>query len=186
MTTKTAAAARTLRPLIRLDPGWLFMVAGAAVVASTVLIPAQRSLDNAQWERDRAKAIENHRVERLERYAAYLDSLGRGDESVLLSLAATQLNMSPQDRIPLTIPNEAGLTSASVFPALEPTPLTLPPRPEKARSPSLLERLTIGDTSRLWLMALGLISMVWGLLPAASPAVRAIAMPQPATDSHAS
>ena len=162
----TTATARTLRPLVRLDPGWLFLIAGAAVVACTVLIPAQRSLDNARWERDRAMAIERHRVERLERYAAYLDALGRGDESVLLSLAATQLNMSPEDRVPLTLPDDPALTSASVFPALEPPPLDLPVRPEKARSPSLLERLTIGDTSRLWLMALGLISLVWGLLPA--------------------
>jgi hypothetical protein len=164
----TGTAARTLRPLIRLDPGWLFLIAGATVVACTVLIPAQRSLDNAQWERDRALAIENHRVERLERYAAYLDALGRGEESVLLSLAATQLNMSPEDRVPLTLPDEPALTSASVFPSLEPPPLNLPPRPEKARSPSLLERLTIGDTSRLWLMALGLICMVWGLLPSST------------------
>lgn len=165
----TGTAARSLRPLIRLDPGWLFLIAGAAVVACTVLIPAQRSLDNAQWERDRALAIENHRVLRLERYAAYLDALNRGDESVLLSLAATQLNMSPEDRVPLAMPDDPSMTSASVFPALEPAALQLPVRPEKARTPSLLERLTIGDTSRLWLMALGLICMVWGLLPTAGP-----------------
>jgi hypothetical protein len=185
-THMTGTAARTLRPLIRLDPGWLFLIAGAAVVACTVLIPAQRSLDNAGWERDRAKAIENHRVERLERYAAYLDALNRGDESVLLSLAATQLNMSPEDRVPLTQPDDPSLTSASVFPPLEPPPLDLPPRPEKAKTPSLLERLTIGDTSRLWLMALGLICMVWGLLPAASAVAGSAGMATPVEDEAAS
>lgn len=161
--------ARPLQPLIRLDPGWLFLIAGMLVVACTVLIPAQRSLDNARWERDRAAAIERHRVERLERYAAYLDALSRGDESVLLSLAATQLNKLPEDRIPLDMPPEVSLTSASVFPTLEPDPLELPPRPERARKPSLLESLTIGNTSRLWLMAAGLLCIVWGLLPASAP-----------------
>lgn len=158
--------ARPLQPLIRLDPGWLFLIAGMAVVACTVLLPAQRSLDNARWERDRAAAIERHRVERLERYAAYLDALNRSDESVLLSLAATQLNKLPEDRIPLDMPPEVSMTSASVFPTLEPDPLLLPPRPERARKPSLLESLTIGNTSRLWLLAAGLVCIVWGLLPA--------------------
>lgn len=172
--------ARPLQPLIRLDPGWLFLIAGMAVVACTVLLPAQRSLDNARWERDRAAAIERHRVERLERYAAYLDALNRSDESVLLSLAATQLNKLPEDRIPLDMPPEVSLTSASVFPTLEPDPLALPPRPERARKPSLLESLTIGNTSRLWLMAAGLVCIVWGLLPATTHRPRT---PDDAADS---
>src|SRR5688572_11522684 len=111
------------RPLIPLDAGWLFVIAGLGVLASTVLIPAIDDLEEARWQRDRAVAIERHRLERLERYGAYLDAVMRGEESVVLALAAEQLNRVPAGRQPLIPVTEPARRSASVFPSLEPPPL---------------------------------------------------------------
>ncbi len=159
------------RPLFRFDPGWLFLLSGLAIIAAVSLIPAQHDLQQALWQRDRALAIEGHRLQRLERYAAYLAALRDNDPSVLISLAATQLNVSPVDRIPLEPMGEIAKTSASVFPSLEPDPLQLPTKPPaeddaQRHKLSILERLSINDSSRLWLIAAGMLCTLLGLLPA--------------------
>lgn len=158
-------------PLFRFDPGWLFLLSGLAIIAAVSLIPAQHDLQQALWQRDRALAIEGHRLQRLERYAAYLAALRDNDQSVLISLAATQLNVSPVDRIPLEPMGEIARTSASVFPSLEPDPLKLPAKPPaeddaQRHKLSILERLSINDSSRLWLIAAGMLCTLLGLLPA--------------------
>jgi hypothetical protein len=155
-------------PLFRFDPGWLFLLSGIALVAATVLIPAQHDLDMAHWQRDRAVAIEKHRQERLLRYGSYLDALKRQDESVVLSLTAMQLNQSPIDRVPLTPLADPAMTSASVFPSLEPDALTLPPKPEITPESSRLMRWTTSDGTRLWLLAGGVLCILIGLLPAST------------------
>lgn len=158
-----------MRPLVRLDPGWLFLIAGIATLAATVLIPAAADLDEARWQRNKALAIERHRLDRLERYGQYLAAVQRGDEDVTLSLLATQLNLSPVARIPLTPVVDPGRTNASPFPALEPDPLTLPERSPLQEHPSILLRLTTSDHHRLWLIAGGVFCTLIGLLP---PVVR--------------
>lgn len=146
-----------------MNPGWLFVLAGLAVIAAVVLIPAQEDLESALWQRDRALAIERHRLERLERYASYLGALERGDEAVVLSLAANQLNKAPPGWMPLTSAEDQARSGASVFPALEPEPLRVPPRRVVT---TRLSRLATGETSR-WLMLIGgAVSVLIGLLPA--------------------
>lgn len=161
--------APTHKPLFRLDPGWLFLLAGLTLVASTVLIPAAADLDEARWQRDKALAIERHRLDRLQRYGKYLAAVHRGDEDVTLSLMATQHNRSPVGRVPLMPIAEPGKTSASPFPTLEPEPLVPPERTPTQQHPSLLLRLTTNDHHRLWLIAAGVVCVLIGLLP---PAVR--------------
>lgn len=163
-------------PLFHFDPGWLFLISGIVLIAAVVLIPAQHDLDDARWQRDRALAIEHHRIERLERYGAYLSALKANDECVLLSLAATQLNVSPEDRVPLQPGGDATRATASVFPALEPGRLELPPPtrtadPERRHKLSILERLSINNGSRLWLIAAGTLCTLLGLLPTAGRAI---------------
>lgn len=155
------------RPLFRLDAGWLFLAAGLALIGATVLVPAAADLDEAHWQRDKALAIERHRLERLERYGKYLAAVHRGDEDVTLSLMATQLNRSPVNRVPLMPVPEPAKTSASVFPVLEPEPLELPERYPLQKSPSLLQRLTTSDHHRLWMIAAGVLCVLVGLLPPA-------------------
>jgi hypothetical protein len=149
------------------DPGWLFLLAGLGLLAATVLIPASDDLAAARWQRDRALAVEAHRIQRLERYEEYLSALDNREPSLVLSLAASQLNQIPQGRAPITGARGAlGATGdASVFPGLEPPPLTLPGR---RKVDSTLQRLTTNDHWRLWLIAAGAACVLIGLLPASN------------------
>lgn len=158
-------AARRSRPIVLFDPGWLFLIAGLAILAATVLIPAKDDLEEARWLRDRALAVEQHRQDRLGRYSDYLKSLDDADQSLIQSLAASQLNQIPDDRVPLPGATETGLSSASVFPALEPDPLLLE---DRAKVGSMLERWTTDDRTRIWLIAGGAFCVLIGLLPQAA------------------
>lgn len=151
------------KPLIPLDAGWLFLLPGLVVLSATILIPALDDVQDAVFKRDRVLAIERHRLQRLQNYIDYLDAIDHGDESVELSLVASQLNMVPEDALPLSPPTEPGRVNASVFPELEPAPLILrdaPPRENR----SLLTRLAIGEKSRLWMIVVGAICILIGLL----------------------
>jgi hypothetical protein len=155
-----------------IDPGWLFAIAGLAILACTVLLPALDDLGEARWQRDRALAIEKHRLVRLARYKQYLDALDSKDPALILSLAATQLNQIPADRsLVLDVP-AVGKANASVFPALEPGPITLPTR---TKVDSLLEHLTTNNRTRVWLIAFGAVCLLVGLIPPAAPRRAAVA-----------
>lgn len=145
-----------------IDPGWLFLVSGLAVLGATILIPAQDDLDYARWLRDRALAVEAHREERITRYEEYLAALDSREPSLVLSLAASQLNQIPEGRA--TVPGKPHdpLADASVFPGLEPAPVRLP---ERTKVDSLLARLTTGERTRLWAVAAGAACVLLGLLP---------------------
>lgn len=149
------------RPLI--DPGWLFLTAGVGILGATVLIPAAEDLDRARWQRDRALAVESHRIERLTRYEEYLAAVETGEPSLILSLAEKQLHQIPADRA--AIPGAAGRSNegVSVFPSLEPPPLKLA---EYRPANSLLARWTRGGQPRLWLLIGGAVCVLIGLLPA--------------------
>jgi hypothetical protein len=161
-------------PLFRFDPGWLFLIAGMVAIALTVLIPAQHDLDIALWQRERAATIERHRQERIDHYAAYLKALDKGDDAVVMSLAASQLNMSPVGVVPLpgTVTQDPTGVSASIFPHLEPAPPTLPGKPIITARSSMLSRWTTSDHARLWMLAGGVLCVLIGLLPGARPATR--------------
>ncbi len=148
-----------------IDPGWLFLIAGLAILAATVLIPATDDLAATKFQRERALAIEQHRLQRLARYEEYLEALDNREPSLVLSLAASQLNEIPEGRAP--IPGQRGalgaMSDASVFPSLEPPALKLPVRVE---SRSMLHRWTNDDQKRLWLIVGGAACVLVGLLPA--------------------
>ncbi|TVQ80043.1 MAG: hypothetical protein EA380_03685 [Phycisphaeraceae bacterium] len=149
--------------LFRFDTGWLYLLPGLALICATVLIPAYDDLSSAEFQRSQAFALEQYRSERLRSYAAYLSALNRNDETVLLGLAATHLNLIPSGMEVLIAP--AGQISdlpASPFPALEPE--YRPPSPP-VQVDSLLRRLAVQDTTRLWLIAGGMMCILIGLLP---------------------
>ena len=163
------AARRIAGPLFRFDPGWLFLGAGVALLVSTVLIPASEDLALAEARRDRALAMERFYAARLERYADYLQALDAGDEAVLLSLAARELNLAPAGRSVVMAPashaSAGGAGRETIFERLEPA--FEPARVEAPRD-SLLRRLAVSDATRLWLIAGGALSVLVGLLPAAT------------------
>jgi hypothetical protein len=151
-------------PIAYLDPGWCYLLAGMALVAATILIPAMDDLEDVRIERDRLMAVERNRGERIGRYRDYLDALEREEPSLVMALAASQLNLIPQGRtIALQTPDLLSAPQrASIFPALEPSPLVLPRRRSTG---SLLEQLTGSDMTRPWLIAGGALCLLLGLLP---------------------
>ena len=150
-----------------LDPGWLFLAAGLALLGAVLVIPAHDDLREAEFLRDRALTIEAHRQARLDRYQEYIDALDREEPSLVVALAASQLNEIPMDRVPLLDDSDMASSSASVFPALEPPPIALP---ERAKVESMLQRWSTDDRSRLWLIAGGAFCVLLGLITRAPEA----------------
>ncbi len=149
-----------------LDAGWLFLLAGLALLIATVLIPAQRDVAKARHVLAQAQQVEDNRLERMRRYQEYLDALKRGDEATVRALAAVQLNQAPEGTALLTHTGDLGTRSASVFPSLEPPPVE--PRAWR-ENPSLLEKWATDDRARLWMIAGGGFLVLIGLLPPARP-----------------
>lgn len=148
---------------LSIDPGWLFLLAGLAVLGATLLIPAADELDQARWLRDRALTIESHRKSRITRYNEYVQALDSREPDLVLTLAASQLNQIPVDRGVIPGMYDTRTASISVFPALEPEPLHLG---ERKKVESRLARLATGEKSRLWMIAGGSLCVLVGLLPA--------------------
>lgn len=151
--------------LDRFDPGWLYLIAGTAMLGATTLIPAMAQLDEVRWHRERALQVEAHRLERLQRHEAYLAGLDAGDRDLVRSLAALQLNKTTVDRSPVLVEPIRADADASVFPSLEPAELVLV---ERQKHPSLLERMTMDDRIRPWLVAGAALSIFVGILPRAT------------------
>jgi hypothetical protein len=146
------------------DPGWLFLIAGVVILSATILLPARQDLAEAEFYRDRVEAVLDHRHQRLARYREYMLALERGDERLIRSLAAMQLNLAPVNQALLVPVGEIAQRSASVFASLEPPPLRLP---ERVEAPSLLEQWATDQRARLWLIAGGALCVLIGLLPMA-------------------
>lgn len=151
---------------VAFDPGWLFIAAGMAILVAAAVLPAQDDLHHARWLRDRARVIETHRLARIGLHEDYLEALKGQDPNLLLSLAEQQLNQIPVDRTPIA-GSDGPLVqaAATVFPALEPDPSTLP---KEHKVDSLLHRLVTGPTTRLWMVALATALVLIGLLPSGS------------------
>lgn len=151
------------------DPGWLFLFAGLAILAAAVLIPAAEALDEARYARDRALVAEQHRIARLERHSAYLGALHERQPALIAQLRAIQLNKYAEGMRPLgTLDIDPGRASASVFEMLEPPLPALPPEPPHRAQRSTLAKLATGESARLWLIAIGALSILLGALPPAS------------------
>lgn len=142
-------------------------MAGVGLLGASILIPAVDALNHARWLRDQARVIEQHRLERIARHEEFLGALKEEDGTLGLALAASQLNQIPADRTPLTgdqLEQVAG--GASVFPALEPDPLVLP---QQVKVESTLHRLVTGERTRSWVIVIGAVLLLIGLLPAGRP-----------------
>jgi len=173
-----------------IDPGWLFLFAGVALLGATVIIPAQRELEDAQYLKLRVQTVQEHRSARLANYAQFLGKLESGDKTLMAQVVAAQQNQV-DSQLELILPADDGLqvegvtlpkaptaiasgatvpgasdAPASPFPALEPAPLRLPQRvvvPTEQRS--TLERWSTDSKARLWLIATGAVCIGIGLFP---------------------
>lgn len=151
-------------PLFIFDPGWLFVLAGAVIIAATVLIPAIDDLRDARHQRDVMLNEERFRASRLENYSAFLDALQQREPTLVLALATTQINQAPEHLKPIITETDGKQLSASVFAELEPQfkPLPTPGKPD-----SLLQRWANDDRVRPWMLIFGGICILIGILPPA-------------------
>ncbi len=144
-----------------IDPGMLFVLAGGAMIAACVLIPALDELEEAEHERDVARAVAAWQAERAAWSSRVLDGLADPDETVVRSLAARELNLAPAGSEAVVTP-VGGMSgwSASVA-GMEPG-FSMPVRVDGEES--LLGRMVRGERSRLWLMAGGALCVLVGLV----------------------
>lgn len=152
-----------VRAILRtiLDPAWLFLLPGLAILAAGVLIPAQDRLDEARWQRDRTQAMLAHAQERLERSRILADAIQRQDPTLARTLAASQLNL-----VPSSDPASPALVLASSRPATDILASLEPPMPElppRNRNDSRLTRLLMNPSTRLWTMLVGVVLVAIGL-----------------------
>ena len=147
------------------EPGWLFFLAGLALVVTTVLIPAADDLAEARWAANRTLAEEQRRIERVRRHEETLAELDASDPRLLRSLAAEHLRLIPEDRdaiAPGTL--EPSIERVRLLESLEPAPVAHTDRPTPD---SRLYRWATNDRTRLWVLATGALLMMIGLLPSA-------------------
>jgi hypothetical protein len=142
-----------------LDPGWLFMIAGLAMCAAWLLIPAHNALRDVRDQLDALEAEDSALADRLRAHAECLDALDRSDPRVIQRLAATQLNLIPEGQRAAL---RATWTSASVTDWIDST-VTPPPAPAPPREASLLSRLVEGP-HRLWVLGGAMMCILFGLI----------------------
>lgn len=146
-------------PLIRIDPGWPWVAAGLLFLFAAVVVPAQRLLEQDRAELRRLQGVEARIYRLLEAHDRFLADLRAGEESLLLRLAAANLNRMPEGHEALILAGSIDRNPIewidSTVPAADPGP---PPR-----SASLLERVLDGQ-GRLWVTAVGVLCLFTGLL----------------------
>lgn len=152
------------RPLFYLDAGWLFVLAGIAVCAAGVLLPAQSDLEALQRQLHQLQSEENRAYARLKAHADFMDQVDRADPSLVRRLAAAQLNMLPEGDTAVLL---ASSTSSPVTSWIENT-IDLDIRPPKPKPVSTLGRWANGP-NRLWFFGGGIMAVFVGLILSPAP-----------------
>jgi len=153
-------------PLFRVDPGWLFLIAGCVMISATVLVPAQDDLLEAHAFREKALALESYRAGVLAKHTAYMQAIDAQDETVILDLAATQLNLVPKGKTVLLAPNVGSDAPVSILASLD-VPYVRPVPP--SAPDTVLHRLTSHPRARLLILAASAVAILYGLLPPSVP-----------------
>ena len=149
------------RPTVLFDPGWLFVVAGLVLVASSALVPATYDLwiMRTQLRHLEAEAQENDR--RMAAYSSFIHDLDRADPQLVRRLAAAQLNLVPRGERAILVAGSARRNPVEwVDATVAPVVAQVVPFPD-----SLLSRLTLGRKS-LWIAGAGAMCIFLGLLSA--------------------
>ena len=76
-------------------PGFLAVVAGAAVLSAMVLVPAHTERERVEWRRDVMAAQTEHLASLAKRYHEFSQALAQGQPVLLERLAYSQLKLRP-------------------------------------------------------------------------------------------
>jgi len=150
---------RRTAPLFRPDPGWLFTLAGLAVMVSAALLPAERDLHALRQQVAALESREAYNTQRLAAYDRFMRDLGERDPALVRRLAASQLNLMPEGEQPLLMATSIEHTVSDWIEATVEQPTFTPVPPPD----TLLTRLADGSR-RLWLMGGGAMIVFLGLV----------------------
>ena len=150
---------RRTAPLFRLDPGWLFTLAGLAVMVVSALLPAERDLHELRQQMAALEVREAWNEQRLAAYDRFMRDLSERDPALIRRLAASQLNLMPEGEQPLLMATSIEHTVSDWIEATVPEPTFTPVPPPD----TLLTRLAAGSR-RLWMMGGGAMVVFLGLV----------------------
>jgi hypothetical protein len=148
-----------LTATIRLDCGWLYVLAGLALCAAGVLVPARRDLEDLRRQRDRLADEREIGQERAEAYETFLQLLADDDPALVRRLAAAQLNLVPADETPVLV---AASRTATVTDWIDRN--VRAQRVEPQPPPDTLLARLVGGPRRMWVIAGGVLVVFVGLL----------------------
>jgi len=102
----------------------------------------------------------------LSKHTGYLEAVDAQDQTVVLDLAATQMNLVPKGKTVLLAPHVGADAPASVLSALDvpyvrPVPPTAPD--------TILHTLTMHPRARLLILVASAVAILYGLLPQSVP-----------------
>lgn len=157
----------TTRPLFQFDPGWLFIMAGLAICAAGIILPAQADLEALQRQLDKLLAEEGQAYARLKAHADFLDEVDRSNPALIKRLAQAQLNLVPGGDTPVLL---ADTDTSPVTTWIDST-VQVDIRPANVVTRSALSRIANGP-DRLWMFGGGIMSVFIGLMLHAGPVRR--------------
>jgi len=141
--------------------GWLYLAAGAALLAAVAVIPSHDELARARAIQQRAAEQIEQRREMLRACGDRLAALEDPSGTLLASLALTHLNLAPKGSRWIDLDGRAR-AAPRVATVSERRPA---PPPER----STLARLATERPWRSVLIVLGAVCVLVGLLPPAAP-----------------
>lgn len=140
---------------------WMILASGLAVLVVALILPAQADLHATQEQRDYSLHIENSQHARISRYMSFLNQLDAPSQATIDLLAMSQLGLIPKNRT--TLDTFATKNDPRIFEILEPTPVQFISTQKPA---SRLEKLTTSQDTQLWVILIGAVAVMYGLLPA--------------------
>jgi hypothetical protein len=147
------------RPLFRIDPGWLFVIAGLAMLSAVIVLPGRRAVHDMREQLRVLKDQEALAFERLNAYEQFVQSLRQGDEQVIRRLAASHLNLVPEGQTAVMLAESLDQT----VPEWIDETVDVSPSHETPYDETLLVRLSEGK-HRLWLLCGSVLVIFFGLL----------------------
>lgn len=150
---------RVTMPFFNPDPGWLFLVAGVALIVCAAVIPEAEKVHSMRNQLQAIRFAEQHNFARMSACSRFLDDLKAGDQGLVRRLAASQLNLMPRGETALLIATSIDATPSDWIEAS-----VIPPSYEAEPYPdTLLARWTLGP-QRLWVIASGAFCIFLGLI----------------------
>jgi hypothetical protein len=145
------------------DVGWPCFLAGVLMLLAAGVIPSQTLLEEEEFAVQKLR-MELARVSLVAKtYTRFLDEVDRGEETVVLRLAAAQLGVIPTDRQPLL--ESSGLSEPPTR-WIERAALTDPETLGVIATPPKRSKLAriLDGSGRLWVFGGALLSIFIGLL----------------------